>query len=166
MVTSDKRLEGTLTMDHQEIIDRFYKAFSKADAETMAATYADTAEFSDPVFPRLNASEVRGMWRMLCSRASDLELSYVTRKLDAGHYQVDWDARYTFSKTGRKVHNKITADLFLKDGLIVKHRDNFSFWRWSRQALGLPGLLLGWTPLIQGAVRKEAAKGLAKFLSR
>jgi len=52
-----------------------------------------------------------------------------------------------------------------RDGRIAAHVDRFSFWRWSRQALGASGLLLGWTPIIQGAVRRQARAGLDKFLS-
>jgi predicted ester cyclase len=44
-----------------------------------------------------------------------------------------------------------------------KHRDQFSFHRWARQALGPVGLALGWTPLLRAAVRRKAAARLAKF---
>jgi hypothetical protein len=74
-----------------------------------------------------------------------------------------WDAHYTFSATGRAVHNAIDAQFTLRDGLIVRHVDRFDFWRWSRQALGVPGWLLGWTPLLKAKVRAQAAKGLAAF---
>ena len=50
-----------------------------------------------------------------------------------------------------------------RDGLIVEHRDRFDFWRWSRQALGAPGLLLGWTPMLRNKVRAQAATKLALF---
>jgi hypothetical protein len=33
-------------------------------------------------------------------------------------------------------------------------------------ALGLPGLLLGWTPLVQSAVRRRARASLDDFLAR
>ena len=56
-----------------------------------------------------------------------------------------WQALYTFSKTGRYVHNKITAYFEFKDGLIIKHTDVFSLYRWAQQALGIPGYFLGWT---------------------
>ena len=74
-----------------------------------------------------------------------------------------WDARYSFSATGRKVLNRIDASFRFRDGLIVHHVDRFSFYRWSRQALGPVGLLLGWTPLVRNKVRAQAAKGLAEF---
>ncbi len=153
-------------MNQEETVDRFYKALARCDAETMADCYADNAEFSDPAFPRLNAEQVRGMWRMLCSRSKDLRVEYVCRKLAHDHFQVQWDAWYTFSKTGRPVHNRIQADIRLQDGKIVVHRDSFSFWRWSIQALGLSGLLLGWSPLLRTAVRAEAGKALQTYLTK
>jgi hypothetical protein len=45
----------------------------------------------------------------------------------------------------------------------AEHRDAFGFHRWARQALGPAGLLLGWTPLVQGKVRAQAARSLADF---
>ncbi|KGS11492.1 ketosteroid isomerase, partial [Pseudomonas coronafaciens] len=50
-----------------------------------------------------------------------------------------------------------------RDGKICEHRDHFDMWRWSRQALGVKGLLLGWTPLVRNAVRAQALKGLKAF---
>jgi hypothetical protein len=153
-------------MNHQDIVDRFYQALGKRDGETMARCYANQATFSDPAFPNLDAKEVRGMWRMLCSRSTDLKVDYTVRKIDDKHFEVDWNAYYTFTKTGRKVHNIIRADIFLDQGLIVKHRDRFDFWRWSRQALGLPGLLLGWTPILRGSVQKQARQNLEQFMQK
>lgn len=151
-------------MKNQETVQRFYEAFKKADAETMAACYADHATFSDPVFPQLTSQEAQGMWRMLCGRSRDLRLDYQLQKIDENHFQVNWNATYTFTKTGRLVHNRIEALLELEQGRIVRHQDKFDFWRWSRQALGVPGLLLGWTPILRNAVRKEAARALQSFL--
>ncbi len=39
-------------------------------------------------------------------------------------------------------------------------------YRWTRMALGLPGLLLGWSPLLQNKVRRQAGESLAKFIAR
>lgn len=153
-------------MTQENVVDRFYKAFAKCDAEAMAACYADTVEFSDPVFPLLKGEEARGMWRMLCGRSKDLRVEYVSRKLADDQYQVDWDASYTFTKTGRLVHNRIQADIKVKGGKIVWHRDHFNFWRWSRQALGVPGWVMGWTPFLKTAVRGEAGKALQIYLQK
>ena len=49
--------------------------------------------------------------------------------------------------------------------MIVDHVDEFSFWKWSRQALGTKGLLLGWTPFVRRTVRTKARAGLDEFLA-
>ncbi len=59
--------------------------------------------------------------------------------------------------------NRIDATFAFRDGLIVRHQDHFDFARWARQALGLPGLLLGWSSFLQNKVRAQAAAGLASF---
>jgi hypothetical protein len=74
-----------------------------------------------------------------------------------------WEARYSFGATGRKVLNRVDARFEFRNGLIVRHIDAFDFARWARQALGLPGLLLGWSGLMRGQVRAKAARGLCEF---
>ena len=78
-----------------------------------------------------------------------------------------WDAHYRFSATGRIVDNSVDARFtFTPDGLIATHRDSFAFWTWSRQALGTPGLLLGWSPMLRKKVRATAAANLVNYLAR
>lgn len=153
-----------MTHPHADLLERFYNAFSQRDAETMCACYADDAVFSDPVFPDLDAKHVRGMWRMLCERGADLELEFSGIEADDTTGKAHWEARYTFSATGRKVHNIIDASFKLRDGKIIEHRDVFDFYRWSRQALGFSGVLLGWTPLVKNKIRRVAGKQLTRFV--
>jgi ketosteroid isomerase-like protein len=149
-----------------ELIQRFYTAFQQRDAATMAACYHDQAHFSDPVFTDLDAAGVRAMWAMLCARGKDLRIEFrdIDARQDSG--AVHWDAWYTFSATGRKVHNSIDARFEFRDGLILKHSDRFDFHRWAGQALGFSGKLLGGTGFLQNKVRAQAAKGLADWRSR
>ncbi len=148
------------------VASRFYDAFAARDWRAMGALYADDAKFSDPAFVNLDANEVRAMWQMLVTRGTDLRLEHEVLDETADAAQVRWIARYTFSQTGRPVVNNITAALQLRDGKIVRHLDVFDFHRWARQALGAPGLLLGWTPLFQRAVQKKARAGLQQFMQR
>lgn len=148
-----------------EVIDRFYRSFAARDAEGMAACYHAEVRFSDPVFPDLRGSRAGDMWRMLCSRATDLEVEHSAVKADGDAGSAHWDARYTFAQTGRKVHNMIDATFRFRDGLIVEHVDRFSFPRWARQALGPVGLLLGWTPIVRNKVRAQAAKALERYIA-
>lgn len=146
-----------------ELLNRFYQAFQRQDAEAMAACYAADVHFSDPVFPDLKGAEAADMWRMLTSRAQNFSLEYSDVSADDHQGRAHWVATYLFSGTGRMVVNRIQANFKFRDGKIVEHRDHFDLWKWSAQALGVKGTLLGWTPLVQGAIRKQAAKGLAAF---
>ena len=146
-----------------ELITRFYQAFQRQDAEAMAACYADDVQFSDPVFTNLQGAEAGDMWRMLTSRAQNFSLEFSNVQADDQRGSAHWVATYLFSGTGRTVVNRIQANFVFQNGKIVEHRDRFDLWKWSAQALGLKGALLGWTPLVQGAIRKQAGKGLAAF---
>ena len=147
------------------LIERFYEAFGRRDHAAMAACYAPDATFSDPVFRDLRGNEVRSMWQMLCERGTDLEVSYRDVKTEGDAGSAHWDADYTFSATGRAVHNSIDARFVFRDGLIAEHVDSFGLWAWTRQALGPVGLLLGWSPPVQGKVRGQARENLDRFMS-
>lgn len=145
------------------LITRLYSALAASDGATMGACYADDARFSDPAFRNLDADGVRAMWAMLCSRASDLSVEVRSIEADDSRGRARWVATYTFSKTGRKVRNVIDAEYEFRDGLIVRHTDRFDLWRWAGMALGPKGWLLGWTPLVQNAIRREAIRTLDAF---
>ncbi len=128
------------------------------------ACYAADATFSDPVFPALKGEAARGMWRMLCARGKDLRVEFSAVQADDRTGSAHWEAWYTFSASGRRVHNIIDASFTFSNGLIASHVDHFDLYRWSRQAVGVKGVLLGWTPLVQNVVRRTAARSLEAFL--
>ena len=132
----------------------------------MQGLYHPDAHFSDPVFTSLNSKEVKAMWQMLISAGKDLRIDFNNIKADDRKGSCHWEAWYTFSRTGKKVHNVIDASFEFRDGLIHKHNDVFDFWKWSRQALGLAGLLLGWSQILKAKIQATAAAGLQKFMQR
>ncbi|MBP6313620.1 MAG: nuclear transport factor 2 family protein [Flavobacteriales bacterium] len=144
------------------VLDRFYSAFQDRDWATMGACYHPDAHFSDPVFPDLDAAGVRAMWKMLLTSGTDLRIGFSVLEETGTNGKAEWEAHYTFSRTGRSVHNEVVSTFVLKDDLILQQLDVFDFWKWSRQALGTPGALLGWSSIIKNKVRDTAAKGLAK----
>jgi len=149
--------------DAHQLIERFYRAFDAGDGDTMAACYAPQVRFSDPVFPDLRGSRAGAMWRMLTQTPGDLRVELLEHDAGEERGSAHWQARYTFTETGRSVLNDIRASFRFADGLIVEHRDEFDFHRWARQALGPVGLLLGWTPIVRAAVRRKAAARLDEF---
>ena len=153
-------------MTNEETINKFYGAFQKLDYATMQSCYSDDAVFSDPVFGLLDANETRAMWEMLCTRAKDFSLVYGNIKLlDEEYTTCNWTANYLFSKTGRRVENKITAHMKFKDGLIAEHSDAFDIYRWSRQAMGITGWLFGWSSFVRKRIQLQARVGLQKFMN-
>lgn len=150
---------------HAALIRRFYEAFQKRDAEAMAACYHKDIVFCDPVFGELRGERAGAMWRMLCGRATDLSVSAGDVVADDHLGSARWVATYSFGKEKHKVRNVIEAQFTFKDDLIVRHEDSFPLWKWSRMALGTPGVLLGWTPMVQGRIRRDAKKGLDAFVA-
>ena len=150
---------------NEKLIENFYTAFQKLDAGAMINCYHPDSHFSDPVFPNLSASETGAMWRMLCSQAKNFELTFTDIQANERTGKAHWEAKYDFSATGRRVHNKIDAEFEFQDGKIIKHTDRFDFWKWSSQALGPVGVFLGWTPLLRRKVQKQAGERLAKFIN-
>jgi ketosteroid isomerase-like protein len=161
-------MDAVQSTANAELVARFYAAFAALDDATMRACYAPKARFEDPVFRLSGRDEIGSMWSMLCAatrttgrEAWKLESRDIEAEAHSG--RAHWEAHYLFSATGRKVHNRIDAAFRFKDGLIVEHVDRFDFWAWSRQALGAPGLLLGWTPMLRNKVRAQAATKLALY---
>jgi ketosteroid isomerase-like protein len=150
---------------NRSLVERFYGAFAERDGDAMAACYAPDATFSDPVFTDLRGEEPGAMWRMLTARATDLRIELREHDADDERGSAHWIAHYTFTQTGRPVVNDVQASFRFRDGLIAEHQDRFDFHRWSRQALGPSGLLLGWTPLLRSAVRRRARAGLDEFMA-
>jgi hypothetical protein len=149
---------------NEATIRKLYDGLDRHDGEAMASCYAADATFSDPAFPDLRGSQAADMWRMLTERATDLDCELVEAKADDAAGSATWIATYTFGETGRRVVNRVRSSFRFDDvGLIAEQEDEFPFWRWSRQALGLPGVLLGWTPMLRSKVQSSAAAQLARF---
>lgn len=148
--------------DHKQLITQFYQSFQKRDHQGMANCYHADAFFCDEAF-RLEGKEINAMWHMLCERAKDFTLTFDINE-SQGRLQVVWQANYLFSQTNRPVKNIITASFEFKEGKIYRHKDEFNFWRWSSQALGMPGYLLGWSPLLRNKVSVMARRNLNKFI--
>ena len=151
---------------NKELVIKFYTCFQNKDYKGMQECYADSATFSDEVFVNLDAAQVKGMWEMLCVKGKDLKLDFKNFQTNETTGSADWIAYYTFSASGRKVVNHVKANFIFGNGKIVKHTDEFNFYKWSRQALGVSGVLLGWTGFFKNKVRKAAMKNLSDFMNK
>ena len=151
-------------MPNEEIVRKFYESFAHCDAAEMIACYHDEVEFSDPAFGLLKGVDAKNMWKMLIERAKgNIKIEFKNVTADNQKGAADWTADYLFSKTGRQVYNEIHAEFEFKDGKIFRHNDTFDIWKWSKQALGLSGLLLGWSSLLQNKIRQNACESLREY---
>lgn len=148
------------------LLTRLYTSFAARDAEGMWACYAADTEFSDAIFTALRGPQVKAMWEMLCEGAADLKVTFADITADDATGSATWEATYTFSKTGRAVHNRVAASFRFRDGLIISHHDSFSAWRWMSMAVGPKGRLLGWLPPARTQARKEASARLESYRTR
>jgi ketosteroid isomerase-like protein len=150
-----------------DVISKFYTAFQKLDYQIMNSCYSDDIVFNDPAFGLLRGDEAKAMWEMLCKNAKNFSLTFSNiQLLDEEYATCNWIATYTFSKTGRRVVNHIKAFMKLKDGKIIEHSDGFKLSKWAAQALGLPGVLLGWTGFMKRKIQRNARKNLIAFIEK
>src|SRR5688572_27605478 len=109
----------------EAVVTTFYNAFQKRDGQTMADCYAPDVEFSDPVFQKLKGGDAGKMWKMLCSRSTDLKIEYTILAIAGDTASVKWDAFYSFGKKRNKVHNQVHATIIVRNGRIASHQDTF-----------------------------------------
>ena len=151
---------------NEKLITKFYTCFQNKDYKGMQACYTDDATFSDAVFVNLDAKQVRAMWEMLLRTGKDLALEFKDVSANEIKGGATWIATYTFSRSGNKVVNFIKAEFLFESGKIKKHTDHFNFYTWARQALGMTGVLLGWTSFLKQKIRDTAAKNLKEFMEK
>lgn len=149
---------------NEQIIEEFYSGFAAANSDTMNSCYHPEVVFQDPVFGVLQSQDVRDMWEMLIAKSGGniaIKFSNVVSVGNTG--TTNWTADYVFSSTNRKVHNVVQAQFEFKDGLIYRHVDSFDLYAWSKQAMGLKGTLLGWTPFFKRKIQQTALQNLRSF---
>ncbi len=149
------------------VIEAFYSAFARRDAEAMNACYSEDIVFQDPVFGLIQGVQVKCMWEMLCANAKDFSLEFGPVEIvDEEYATCKWTARYSFSKTGRKVVNNVKAFMRVKDGVIIEHSDAFKLSAWAAQALGWKGYWLGWTGFMKRGIQRKARISLMEYIDR
>lgn len=149
---------------NETTILKFYTALDKADVATMNECYHPNVQFRDPAFGLLKGKEVSQMWKMLIEKSNgNLKIEFSEIKANDHFGSAFWVAKYNFSKTNRKVTNSISAKFHFQDGLIIKHTDDFDIWKWSKQALGIKGILLGWTGFMQNKIQEQARMSLNTY---
>ncbi len=152
----------------KEQIEQFYSAFNNLDAEKMVSQYHEDVIFGDPAFGVLKGERAKNMWRMLCAsqkgKKFTVHVNHVKSSVEVT--TATWEAFYVFSKTGRKIHNIVQAEFRFKEGKIISHKDTFDLYKWSKQAMGIKGFILGWTPFFKNKLQIQTNKLLSNFESK
>ena len=151
-------------MSNKELIEKFYSAFQNKDAETMGLCYHPDVIFKDPAFGTLKGERAKAMWKMLCISGKDLKVEFSDVSAEENNGSAHWEADYTFSRTGKKVHNSIDATFVFKDGLIITHTDDFNLKKWAGQALGFKGKILGGTAFFKKKLQAQTNSMLDRFI--
>lgn len=148
------------------LIEKFYSSFAALDSEGMCACYHPEASFYDHAFGELDSDHVKAMWTMLVEsqRGKDFRIEYKDIQENTDNASANWEAHYTFSKTGRRVHNIINSEFELRDDLIYRQVDHFDVRRWASMALGWKGKLLGGTKFFRRQLQKQTEATLARWM--
>ncbi|MEO8761258.1 MAG: nuclear transport factor 2 family protein [Bacteroidia bacterium] len=154
-------------MTNAELITQFYTAFANGDAEAMVACYHTDIQFQDPAFGVLKNEDAKNMWRMLISRSKgNIKITFNNVTANEKTGSAKWVAEYFYSATGRNVINIISAEFEFADGKIIKHTDTFDLYKWTKQALGTKGYLLGWTAFMRKKIQEQSGKLLKKYTEK
>ncbi|MBR9773825.1 MAG: nuclear transport factor 2 family protein [Cytophagales bacterium] len=153
-------------MDNKALLNKFYTSFIKGDSQAMGECYHTDVVFKDPVFGTLKGARACKMWEMLLtSKKGELKVSYKIARVSDKKGKVNWVAEYHFGKNNRKVINNVSGEFKFEDGKIIEHIDTFNLWKWSKQAMGTLGYLIGWTPLMKKKIQKSTNKKLNNFIA-
>ena len=130
----------------------------------MGNCYHPDAKFKDPVY-ELEGKHIHAMWHMLLERGKEFSLVYSEVEVFDNVASANWEASYKFNVTNLPVVNPVSSSFIFEDGLIINHHDSFDLYEWQKQALGFPGIMLGWTPFLKNKLRKYAANALNAFIA-
>lgn len=147
----------------RHLINAFYDAFQNLDGKKMVSFYHKDIIFEDPAFGILEGNRAKAMWQMLCE--SQKGKNFRVEASDITENTAHWEAFYNFSKTGRKVHNKIDAQFEFKDGLIIGHKDTFNLHNWAKQAMGFKGWILGNTSFFKRKLQSQTNYLLDSYIN-
>lgn len=146
---------------HEALVRRFYASLAARDAEAaLRCCHADLF-YSDPRHPRLHGAAALDLWRMRLDPDAGYEVTLEEASGGAEGVLARWTARSR--ARGRSVAMPGRAMFAFRDGLISRHYDDFSLWRWAAQVWGPAGMALGWFGPFRWALRQRAARALERF---
>lgn len=153
-------------MTPTEIVNNFYAAFEQKDSVTMNSFLAENVKFEDPAFGKLEGEDVKYMWQFLTENAKDFSVTFSVDEEKGNKVKANWIAQYTFSATGNKVINHVNSNFELKNGKIIKHKDDFDLKKWVKQSLGSAAGIFGASFMMKNAIQKQSRNYLMKYKAK
>lgn len=143
-----------------QILLTFFTAFAKKDLNTMLDCYHKNVIYDDVGFGQQKGEKAKAVWRFLIQNVGEnavISFSDIQTFNNTGY--ANWTTTYPFGK--RIITNNIKATFHFKDGKIIFHKDEYSLWKWSQQAFGIIGYLIGWSPIFRWLIRWQMKKKIA-----
>lgn len=135
--------------------DQLFRAIRFRDVTRAVAAYASEAQIMHPIVGKLTKDQLSGALTVFINRTKTYELHHEIRLAGPASAHVAWSIDHVLFVTGRRVRISGVSELVFEGDRIVLHRDYLSVRDWSRQALGLKGLVLSWIPSWSRFVARE-----------
>ena len=149
--------------DYNSVLNEFFIAFTNHDVETMLSYYHKDIIYDDIGFGKQKGENAKAVWYFLLGKVDkNAVITFSNIQITKNKGQVNWTTKYTFGK--RKIINQVTATFHFKDGKIIYHKDDYSLWKWSQQAFGIVGYLIGWSWLFSWFIRWQMQQLLRNFI--
>lgn len=145
---------------HEELLRTFLARLAAHDAAGMSHCYHPDVFYTNPLVPRARGAQAAEAWELAFAELADLRVQLVDACADADGGVAHWLASYTFR--GRRVTHPVRSMFAFRQGLVCRHYDHFSLWRWCARALGPAGAALGWFGPYRWAVRQVVARRLER----
>lgn len=133
---------------NESLIQKLYTGLQNHDHQAMADCYHPNATFRDIAFSLRGKKQVHAMWHKISE--TDLKATFTVKSADDLTGEADLIDDYTFTDTGRRIHNEINSHFQFQDGLIIAHHDDCNAVKWGQQAFGYwKGLVVGLIPFLR-----------------
>ncbi|MDD1616583.1 MAG: hypothetical protein CG439_1716 [Methylococcaceae bacterium NSP1-2] len=171
-------------MSNIDIANNFFSCYaSAAQAQTEADQvkayqgmhqYLDEqVTFSDMAYDNIKGKQVFAMWQWFCTKKPEpVKVTFAPSKTreEDGIVILVYRAQYIFgydeqdSSKGKPIDYEITANLTIKNGKIIHHKDEADIKEWARQAMGSFASMISCTPVFKWTLRCKAKKLLNNFM--
>ena len=128
--------EDNMTARNADLLHRLFTGLSHHDHGEMASCYHQDAAFRDIAFDLIGKKQIHAMWHMISE--TDIRPTFHVVRADEERGVVKLVDDYTFTSTGKPVHNIIVSNFRFQGGRIIDHQDVCDARAWASMALGGP----------------------------